>query len=698
MNASQLGPYIIKHKLGAGGMGDVFASEHQDTKEPAAIKVLPSHLCKQLGFRTRFEVEIETLRRLDHPNIVRIIGFGEQEGTLFYAMELVEGKSLEDAAQQGKRLPWRQVVDIAQQLCKALKHAHDRGIIHRDIKPANIMQLADGQVKLADFGIAQLYGVTGLTIDGGVVGTASYLSPEQADGLKTSPRSDLYSLGATLYALLTGRPPFIGKTLPELLRLQRTATPSAPSLLAPDIPCELDAVILGLLAKAPTDRIGAPMMLAKSLQAVQDAADLRTPPPTVTSQPAASPVDATQAAGTDATLDSPHATSQPISPTHPPVGQTDARADADATMASQGQPNPNLPQHNQPSQPAQPASKTNDAKDDPTLASLPAAAKDAGDKASQDTQAGTASNTSDDTQTQATGAAAQGQASPADPDLTQASQHASLDLTPASASTQALDDAQPSTMFMTAEEAAVIDRQRQQEQLVEAPRELPIGIIAMILFAVVLTVAILYVLRPPSADTLFDRINKAATSGDSQQVLEVDDDIDEFESLYPDDPRTDALKPIKRRIDQIRNKRVMPIAQKHFDTGQNNLPVAQLRDQAILLSSTNPQQAVRQLDAILTLYGDPAAYDDQQQSVLQDIKFNRDQLAIAATQSAAGHLLLIRQRLTKANELLKDDPTQTAAIAQAIIDLYGDKPWAAEQVKQAQNLIKAKPLTSDIAN
>ncbi len=117
MNPQRYGPYLIERKLGAGGMGDVFAAMHEETREQAAIKVLSAHLARQPGFRSRFEVEIETLRRLDHAAIVRIVGFGEQEGTLYYAMELVDGRSLETLVDHHQHLPWRQVVDIALQLC-----------------------------------------------------------------------------------------------------------------------------------------------------------------------------------------------------------------------------------------------------------------------------------------------------------------------------------------------------------------------------------------------------------------------------------------------------------------------------------------------------------------------------------------------------------------------------------------------------
>src|SRR5882757_1279958 len=161
MHFEQLGPYRIGRQLGRGGMGTVFAGVESASGEAAAIKVLSAALAHVEGFRERFESEIESLRKLRHPNIVRLLGFGEQDGLLFYAMELVEGKSLEEELRSGRRFDWDEVTDIGIQVCRALKHAHDRGVIHRDIKPANLMYTAEGEVKLSDFGIAKLFGNSG---------------------------------------------------------------------------------------------------------------------------------------------------------------------------------------------------------------------------------------------------------------------------------------------------------------------------------------------------------------------------------------------------------------------------------------------------------------------------------------------------------------------------------------------------------
>ncbi len=213
MQLTRLGPYEIGRPLGKGGMGSVYVATNSQTGERVAVKALTPHLAMADGFRERFEAEIESLKTLRHEGIVRLFGYGEQDGVLFYSMELVEGVSLEDELKAGRRFNWREVSNIAIQLSLALKHAHDHGIVHRDIKPANILLFGEDRVKLADFGIARLFGTTQLTTAGGVLGTADYMSPEQADGRPVTARCDQYSLGGVMYALLAGRPPFLRQEL-----------------------------------------------------------------------------------------------------------------------------------------------------------------------------------------------------------------------------------------------------------------------------------------------------------------------------------------------------------------------------------------------------------------------------------------------------------------------------------------------------
>ncbi len=265
MAPEQLGPYRIGRRLGRGGMGTVYAAVDSQSGEHAAVKVLSGSMTDDVGFRERFEAEVESLRMLRHENIVRILGFGEQDGLLFYAMELVDGRSLEEEIRAGSEFPWRDVASLGTQICRALKHAHDRGVIHRDLKPANLLLSPGGVVKLSDFGIAKLFGSAGLTADGGVVGTAEYMAPEQADGRPVTHRCDLYSLGGVLYTLLARRPPFRANTFVEMLQLQRFADPEPVSRYAADVPKPLEKLIMQLLSKDPDVRVQTATALARRL-------------------------------------------------------------------------------------------------------------------------------------------------------------------------------------------------------------------------------------------------------------------------------------------------------------------------------------------------------------------------------------------------------------------------------------------------
>ncbi|MBT4012753.1 MAG: serine/threonine protein kinase [Planctomycetaceae bacterium] len=276
----QLGPYIIDKQIGRGGMGFVYAAHHEDTAEVVAVKMLSLGFADDENFRSRFSLEIETLKQLHHEGIVEIFGFGEQDGTLFYSMELVDGPSLFETLKSDGPVAWRDVVRMTIEICHALKHAHDRGVIHRDLKPSNLIVSQSGSVKLVDFGIARLFGSAQLTADHAVVGTADYMSPEQAEGQRPTVRSDLYSLGAVMYALLSGKPPFSSPSIAQVIHRLRHDPP--PSLLNAnlDVPRELNHIIDQLLSKNPDDRVPTPLAVIHRLQAMQHALDSQLPTPT----------------------------------------------------------------------------------------------------------------------------------------------------------------------------------------------------------------------------------------------------------------------------------------------------------------------------------------------------------------------------------------------------------------------------------
>lgn len=271
MQPEQLGPYRIGEPLGKGGMGAVYRAVHEQTQEVVAVKVLSPHLAAAEGFRDRFQAEVESLKALRHAGIVRLYGHGEEEGSLFYAMELVEGSSLDEELKNGRRFDWRETCQITLQVCRALKHAHDHGVIHRDIKPANILLSSKGQAKLADFGIARVFGATGVTIAGGVLGTADYMAPEQAAGTPVTARCDQYSLGGVMYALLAGRPPFRAQDLAAMLQLQRFAIPEPITRFAPETPQELERIIAKMLEKDPAERFPNTIVVARRIEAMSQA-------------------------------------------------------------------------------------------------------------------------------------------------------------------------------------------------------------------------------------------------------------------------------------------------------------------------------------------------------------------------------------------------------------------------------------------
>jgi serine/threonine protein kinase len=271
MQIEQLGPYRIGPRLGKGGMGSVYQATDEKTGQRVAVKALAPQLAQAEGFRERFEAEIESLKKLQHEGIVKLYGYGEDDGILFYSMELVDGPSLEQELNSGRRFDWNETLSIAIQICRALKHAHDHGVVHRDIKPANLLLAEDDRVKIADFGIARLFGSTQLTTAGGILGTADYMSPEQVDGRPVTDKCDQYALGCVMFALLAGRPPFRAKTMAEMLQLQRFAEPDPVRRYASETPEVLERLIGQLLSKDPAHRFPNALVLGRHMEAMQKA-------------------------------------------------------------------------------------------------------------------------------------------------------------------------------------------------------------------------------------------------------------------------------------------------------------------------------------------------------------------------------------------------------------------------------------------
>src|SRR5947199_4323543 len=247
------GRYRIMRKLGTGGMANVYLAEDQELGRRVAIKILNDRHANDDQFVERFRREAKNAAALSHPNIVSIYDRGEAEGSYYIAMEYLDGRSLKELIVSRGPAPVGVAVEYARQILQALRFAHRHGIVHRDIKPHNVLVDAEGRVKVTDFGIARA-GTSQMTEVGSIVGTAQYLSPEQAKGTAVDQRSDIYSLGIVLYELLTGAVPFTGDTPVEIAMKHISETPDVPSALRPEIPHDLDLVVTRALAKDPAER------------------------------------------------------------------------------------------------------------------------------------------------------------------------------------------------------------------------------------------------------------------------------------------------------------------------------------------------------------------------------------------------------------------------------------------------------------
>lgn len=270
---TQVLDFRLVEVLGLGGMSVVFKGCHTLTEQLVAVKVLPPELALHKELKLRFVEEAKVLARLDHPNIVTLNNFTvDQAGRLCLVMQYVEGVDFEKKIHDAGKLEAREAVRVCIEVTRALEYAHARGIVHRDMKPSNVLVRSDGSVKVTDFGIAKIIGGTRVTGTGQTMGTVRYMSPEQVRGLEVDARSDVYSLGITLYEALAGDTPFGGERHFEIMKLQVTEVPPSLRGRGVEISADLEDVVMCALEKPPASRFPDAASFRNALECVAEGA------------------------------------------------------------------------------------------------------------------------------------------------------------------------------------------------------------------------------------------------------------------------------------------------------------------------------------------------------------------------------------------------------------------------------------------
>jgi serine/threonine-protein kinase len=271
--APHFGRYEVLKELGHGAMGTVYLGRDTVGHRNVAVKVLkPEGVdAEELAdMKKRLFREAESAKQLAHPAIVKVYEAGEENGTAYFAMELLDGITLKDFCAKRRTVSVKRATEIAAYVAEALAYAHAKNVVHRDIKPENVMMLSNGDIKITDFGVAKLMDAS-QTQSGVVLGTPNYMSPEQLIGQKVDGRSDLFSLGVVFYELLTGVRPFPAKNISEMLRLHDAHAPAAPSTLRADVPPSVDAIALRALQRDVLQRYQQGEQMARDLRAAMHA-------------------------------------------------------------------------------------------------------------------------------------------------------------------------------------------------------------------------------------------------------------------------------------------------------------------------------------------------------------------------------------------------------------------------------------------
>ncbi|MGB7343286.1 MAG: serine/threonine-protein kinase [Pirellulaceae bacterium] len=639
-----LGPYRLGETLGRGGMGSVFRGKHAKTGEEVAVKLIAAHVADDIKFRRRFDAEIGTLKRLRHENIVQLIGYGEEDGQLFYSMELVDGEPLGKRVRREKRLGWMTTIDISIQICAALKHAHDFGVIHRDLKPANLILTSQDKVKLVDFGIAKIFGASEQTMAGSVMGTADYMAPEQAMGDGVTLRSDLYALGSVMYAMTAGRAPFKGKKITEVIAALKRDNPIPLELIVPETPEALVELIHHLLEKDPVDRPPTALAVMNRLKAMRNGL--------IREQTINQERENTRARGQSDVVDPPVESSFSTSDTsiHGSKGTS--------VSGVEFRPTPVGKLTTSPEKPAAPPASPEVDHEAGTIKQISASHADAtivarkvdlpgniGSKISS-SRRGTASDVGDES---------------TDPIAERSTHFQTVDSSPSE-----------SGIFQHTSEAA-----SRLTQVLSA-----VVIVGLLVLG---GLVVAYALRKPSADDLFNQIIATTSTG---KLSDARPQIDQFLKLYSDDDRGDDVRAMDmslRRDAVIRRLQL-----------QSKLPSRKLdpHEQAFLeameLRDVDTLAAQKKLQQWLDVFVDSTTHaNDSRKQIAELVEFEKQRLGhqapLLGNDNRNRELL---DRIRTADELA---PQERTALLQGIIDLYSNSDWAAPAVKLARDRLDDSP-------
>ncbi|MGI5832191.1 MAG: serine/threonine-protein kinase [Thermoguttaceae bacterium] len=626
----QLGPFRLTRLLGKGGMGAVYRAERSGFPYPTALKVLLAPTDDDPVSRSRFEAEIETLRRLRHPNIVRLLGFGEAEGFRYFAMEYVDGASLESALRRHHHFTWEETVHIGAHTARALRHAHNRGIIHRDIKPANILLSSSGQIKVSDYGIAHLFGGERMTAVDTVIGTLDYMSPEQASAGPITPKSDLFSFGALLYVLLAGTPPFPleKKSLPALLNKFREGPPESVRLRRPDVPRDLDVLLLELLEIQPERRPPNAQIVQRRLESILEdhatsgglarffqTSESSKVPETLLGLSAADPSDTTS--GRDP-LPSDSETS---------AHESAENSDPDRTVI------------------------TNVLSEKDAIGQKPTVVrKDDGEEGGGSL---------------------------------------SLDWTGADVSTKTV----AADMVETASLPEFTAVPEEEFNPYSAQEHNPYLSLRVLVFSTILLLAgsfVVLAIRRPSADTLYERI-ESSLDGVSQEeeseyvsvLRSLRGEFEKFLSYYPNDPRADQVRLLSGDLEYADlESRLFRLAERSiFRRSQSLSLIESAYVEALRTAEKDPEEGVRKFRAFLNIFshedtGTPPYSVPAQCVRLARRRLDRLEERIGRRNSQEEEFVI--ERLGFAESLEATDPQRAERIREGLRDFYGSRSWAAE--------------------